>query len=105
MGSLNSLYIKTDVLEKVLQVLKQKNEKGIEITISINDETNDYGQNLSSFVAQSKEERESKKPKFYIGNGKCFWTDGKITVAEKKDNPKQANNTSSTTVESDDLPF
>lgn len=104
MSSLNSMYIKTKTLETLLNVLKKKKEKGIELTISINDDTNDYGQNLSAWVSQSKEQREEKRARFFIGNGKCFWTDGTIVTAAKKEEAesKQTNNTDE---ESDDLPF
>jgi len=101
MSSLSSLYIKTETLETILNTLKTKNAKGVEITISINDETNNYSQNLSSFISQSKEEREAKKTKFYVGNGKVFWTDGKITIAEKK----EQNNKAPDNISDDDLPF
>src|SRR5690606_7807575 len=85
MSSLNSLYIKTETLKTLFQTLEKKGEKGIEITLSINDESNDYDQNISAYVSQSKEDREAKKPKYYVANGKTFWTDGKITVAKKKE--------------------
>lgn len=69
-------------------------------TISISDETNQYGQNVTMYEQQSKEERENKVPKKYIGNGSVVWNDGKITNAEKK----EVNNTSKVE-ENNDLPF
>lgn len=103
MGSLSNLYIKKETLETLLKVVNAKNEKGVEITISINDETNNYGQNLTSFVSQSKEQRDAKKEKYYIGNGKVFWTDGKISLAGKKEEVHEAK--PMTNEETDDLPF
>jgi hypothetical protein len=103
MSSLNNIYIKVETLETLLNVVKKKGDKGVSIDISLSDETNQYGQNLTAYVTQTKEQRDEKKPRFYIGNGKCYWTDGKITVA-KKNEVHQAvpvNNTN----ESDDLPF
>ena len=58
-------------------------------TISVSDETNQYGQNVVMYEAQTKEEREAKQPKKYIGNGSVVWTDGTIKVAEKKDKPQE----------------
>ena len=104
MASLNSIYVKLETLETLVNVLKKKNEKGINIDIAINDDTNDYGQNVSSYVSQSKEDRESKKPRFYVGNGKTFWTDGKINVAVKKEEKKEPSHYPTTT-EEPDLPF
>ena len=69
-------------------------------TISISDETNQYGQNVTMYEQQSKEERENKVPKKYIGNGNVVWNDGKITNAEKK----EVNN-SPKVEENDSLPF
>ena len=85
MSSLNNIYIKVETLETLLNVVKQKGEKGVSIDISISDETNQYGQNLSAYVTQTKEQRDDKKPRFYVGNGKTFWTDGKINVAKKNE--------------------
>ena len=85
MSSLNSLYFKKEALEVLLKTVNAKGEKGVEITVSINDDTNDYGQNISAYVAQSKEQREAKKQRYFVANGKTFWTDGSITVAERKD--------------------
>jgi len=87
MSSLNSAFIKTEKLKEILHILEQKEAKGLELTISISDTGNDYGQNVSVYVSQTKEQRDAKKPKFYVGNGKTFWTDGKI-VLPKKDEPQ-----------------
>ena len=100
MASLSEIYIKKDVLETILKTINAKNEKGISITISQNDETNKYGQNVTGFVSQTKEQREQKKDKFFVGNGKTFWTDGKITIAEKRENSSNGPST-----ENDDYPF
>lgn len=47
-------------------------EKGkyLSIDIWINDEDDNYGNDCSINVSQSKEEREAKAKKTYIGNGK-----------------------------------
>ncbi len=102
MSSLATLYLKKETLETLLKVVNSKKEKGVELTISINDEVNKYDQNLTSFVSQSKEQRDAKKEKFYVGNGKVFWTDGKIVKAEKKEEVQEAEIVEDT---SDDLPF
>ena len=90
MSSLSEIYIKKEVLETMLKTVIAKNEKGVSITISINDETNQYGQNLSGFVSQTKEQREAKKDKFYVGNGKVVWHDGKIFKPEYKPQDQQS---------------
>jgi hypothetical protein len=89
MSSLAEFYIKKETLETMLKVINAKNQPGISLQIGINDETNQWGQNVSVSVSQTKEEREAKKDKYYVGNGKVFYTDGIIKKAEKKD-PKES---------------
>ena len=60
-----------------------KGEKGqyVNVTIAVNDEENEYGQNTSITLGQSKEQREAKEPKVYLGNGKTFWSNDGDTPA------------------------
>jgi len=53
------------------------------LTISINDETR-YGNNVAIIDSQTKEEREAKKQRNYLGNGKVVWTDNSIVLAVKE---------------------
>ena len=111
MAGLAEIYIKVETLEKVLQVLKKKQEKGIGITVSVSDKSNTYGSNVSAYVTQSKEDREAKKEKFPIGFGKVFWTDGKMLKGEKQADTPQAHQPYSSTktiiddIQEDSLPF
>jgi len=76
---------------KLQEMLTASTDKGLDVTISVNDEANKYRQNVSATIAQTKEQREAKAPKVYLGNGGVFWTDGKVTLAPKKDAvPQQA---------------
>jgi hypothetical protein len=54
-------------------------------TASINDEQDKYGNNVAISLQQTKEQREAKEKRVYVGNGKVAWTDGKIEVAKKED--------------------
>ena len=73
----------------------------INLTMSVNDETR-YGNNTSIYVSQTQEEREAKKQRSYVGNGKVVWNNGTIVNAEKElqeavqEHPKE---------EAADLPF
>ena len=96
MSSLINLGIDLTKIDKS----KLKDGKYLSLTISVNDTLDKYGNNASCFISQSKEEKEAKVKKTYLGNGKVVWTDGKITKAEKNELP----NTSSKFQESD-LPF
>jgi len=72
-------------------------------TISVNDDTNQFGQNVSLFDSQTKEEREAKKSKTYIGNGKVVWTDGQMTKVVREEEAQEA--APSSPAAPDDLPF
>ena len=101
MGALLDIYIKAETLETLSKTVQAKGEKGLSVTVSVNDETNEYGQNTYAFVSQSKEQREAKAKKFTVGNGKVFWTDGGINLAVKKDKPQ----TTPVLEDDSDLPF
>ena len=83
MASLINLNINVENLPKEKFV---KGKKGVyyNLTISVNDDTNQFGQNVAAFDSQTKEEREAKKPKKYLGNGKVVWTDGSCVKAEQE---------------------
>ena len=82
MNNLATLFIKTETIKILLETLQKKGSKGVELTISTSDKNNDYNQNVSAWVAQSKEEREAEKKKYYVGNGRVFWGDGVIPKNE-----------------------
>ena len=106
MASLNSVYIKLDTLKQITHTLEVKGLKGVELTIAVNDEVNNYNQNVSAFVAQTKDQREAKANKFYVGNGRTVWTDGKIQAFEyKKDSAQEKKVESDKQADETDLPF
>lgn len=85
MAQLINGWIKIETLKTILETLEKKEQKGLKVTISVNDEIfGDYGQNVSAYVSQSKEEQEAKKKKFYILNGKTVWSSKGEFVAPKE---------------------
>lgn len=82
------------------------NEKGwANITVIVDDEVNTYGQNAKAIMDQTKEEREAKEPKVYLGNGRVVWTEGVIKVAPKQERQVVASEQSSAGRSTPDLPF
>ena len=73
----------TEISIDVKKIDKSKLNKGqyLNLTVATRDELSQYGQNVSVFYAQSKEEHKKKTIKTYIGNGKVVWTDGNIKTA------------------------
>ena len=100
MGALIKVYFKVETLETLLKTVKTKGLKGVEVTASINDDADKFGQNVSAFVSQTKEENIQKKPRYYVANGSVVWTSGSINVAKKPDATPM--NFAS---QDDDLPF
>jgi hypothetical protein len=84
-----------------------KNAQGTydKYTMSIGDKQDDYGNNASVFVQQSKEDREAKTHKQYVGNGKVVWTDGKIVKAEYVERTEAKPTGMSMQSSNTDLPF
>ena len=92
MASLSEIYVKKSTLETILRALNAKQGKdaeGVKLTISLSDQTNNFGQNVSAYVAQTKEQRDAKTPLFYVGNGKTFWSKGETPVPQREQ-PMQA---------------
>ena len=87
MASLSEIYVKKSTLETILKALNAKQGKdaeGVKLTISLSDQTNNFGQNVSAYVAQTKEQRDAKTPLFYVGNGKTFWSKGETPVPQRE---------------------
>lgn len=82
-----------------------KGEKGnyLNITISVNDEEDAYKNLASIYESQTKEEREAKAPRNYLGNAKLVWSsDGGSTPKQSGSTPAPA---PKPIVEEDSLPF
>jgi hypothetical protein len=69
--------------------IKQQDGKYKNYTISVYDTLDQYGNNVAMYEEQTKEERESKAKKKYLGNGRVVWTNGIVEVAPKKSFDKQ----------------
>jgi len=84
MSALINLSLRVDKLPKEKFVQGKDGAVFYNFTIGVNDDSNQWGQNVSATDSQTKEEREAKKPKSYLGNGNVVWTDGNIKLADKK---------------------
>ena len=58
------------------KIIEGKQGKYLPITITGNDEPDQFGNQGPVTMDQSKEEREPKTPKVYLGNVKVVWTNG-----------------------------
>jgi len=48
--------------------------KYLNITLQCNDTPDQHGNNVSIWEGQSQEERQQKKPRNFLGNGKVVWS-------------------------------
>ena len=71
-----------------------KKGKYLPITITLNDELDQFGNQGPVVVEQTKEERDAKAPKTYLGNVKVVWSNGQNAFRPSR-NPWPASNPSS----------
>ena len=89
------------------KIIDGKKGKYLPITITLNDELDQFGNQGPVIISQSKEERESKTDKIYLGNVQVVWTNGEnVNTAPRDDKPQQSNvETLQSIAKEDDLPF
>lgn len=93
-------------LEKIdkSKIISGKKGKYLPITIVVNDDVDNYGNQGPISIAQSKEERETKANKTYLGNVQVVWTNGQnVDAAPRTDGGGQAQAAPEPAI--DDLPF
>ena len=102
MASIIKGSINLDMIDKT-KIFVGKKGKYLPITITINDEVDPYGNQGPMVIEQSKEEREAKVAKIYLGNVKVVWSNGtNVAAAPRDDQPQQVQ---SAPAPADDLPF
>lgn len=83
------------------KIYKGKKGNYLTVVITVNDDIDQFGNQGPVYVDQTKEERDSKTPKEYLGNVKVVWTNGDfpepVTYQGKEEPVKEKT--------PDDLPF
>ena len=97
MAQLQSVSIDLTKIDKSKIVEGKNGGKYLNLTLSVNDEVDQYGNDISVWVSQSKEEREAKSNRLFLGNGRKLWQEGSNNT--KNQGVKKAE------VVEDDLPF
>ena len=69
-GSINLSAIPKD------KIINGKKGKYLPITITVNDEVDQFNNQGPMIVSQSQEEREAKVDKVYLGNVQVVWSNG-----------------------------
>lgn len=84
MGLIINASIKQEDLNKLPKeaLIQGKTATYIPLAIYIDDKVDKFGNNVSVQIAQSKEDREAKKPRIFLGNGKVVFVKGEIKTAK-----------------------
>ena len=84
MASIISASIDLTKIDKA-KIYEGKKGKYYPITVVLNDEPGQYGDSGYIMTEQTKEERDAKTLKQYLGNVKVVWPNGQnVTTAEKQ---------------------
>ena len=88
------------------KIIIGKKGKYLPITITLNDEVDQFGNQGPVIVDQTKEEREAKVAKTYLGNVKVVWTNGtNVATAPRDGEPANQAEAKAAPPVLDDLPF
>jgi len=85
------------------KIITGKKGKYLPISITINDEPDQFGNQGPVIVEQTKDERDAKAAKTYLGNVKVVWTNGNNVDTAPRDNMQPA--PAPAAVDDGDLPF
>ena len=103
MASIIKANINLNVIPKE-KIFNGKKGKYLPITITLNDELDQFGNQGPVVVEQTKEERDAKAPKTYLGNVKVVWTNGQNVDTAPRDDNHSAPSPAPAAAE-EDLPF
>ena len=73
MAKILNVSINVDKINKA-KLIKGKKGTYLSLNIAVNDEKDQFENDCSVWENQSKEERDSKALKNYLGNGKVIWS-------------------------------
>jgi len=86
------------------KIIDGKKGKYLPITITINNEVDQFGNQGPVIVSQTKEERDAKSEKVYLGNAQVVWTDGQFPQPAPREGQTSQPQQQSI-VQENDLPF
>jgi hypothetical protein len=103
MGQLIKITIEAEKLRNAPSFTSEKTgRKYFSLMVDVGDRVDQYGNHVSMYSEQTKEQREGKVPRHFVGNGKVIYGHGKIDAnapAQQESAPKKS------APKEDDLPF
>lgn len=85
--------------------IKQQDGSYKNYTISITDELDKNNNNVSMFVEQTKEDRDNKVKRKFVGNGRVFWHNGSVKTYKECGSAAPQQQTAANNIIDDDLPL
>ncbi len=74
MSKLISLSIDVKKIDKSKLISHSNGAVYLNLTMDLKDESDQYGNDCSVWIQQSKEERDAKARRTFLGNGKVLWS-------------------------------
>jgi hypothetical protein len=92
MSQIISCSIDVTKIDKSKLIEGKNGAKYFNFTVTVNDEPDQYGKDCSIALSQTKEEREAKAKRTFIGSGKTIWrsTAKHTTVKPQQDEPQSS---------------
>ncbi len=87
------------------RIIVGKKGKYINVAITVNDEEDQFGNFGPIIVDQTKEEREAKAPKTYLGNVRVVWSNGTFPSPAPFQGGEQNTQPKASAAKEEDLPF
>ena len=87
------------------KIITGKKGKYINVAITVNDEEDQFGNFGPIVVDQTKEEREAKAPKTYLGNVRVVWSNGTFPSPTPFEGGQPKAQPAVAKEENEDLPF
>jgi len=75
------------------KIIQGKKGTYYNVTVFVNDQEDQFGNNVAVATGLTKEEREAGAKTQYLGNGRVISTDGNIVAVAPPKQASQANNT------------
>lgn len=105
MATIANISIDVTKIDKSKLIDGKDGRKYYNMTFSINDSPDQYGNNIQVWEGQSKEERESKAQRNFLGNGRTVWTGESNRQNATVTQPIESNKNYTPENDQDDLPF
>ena len=90
MAMLLSMKIDVTKIDKKKLFEGKNGAKYCSLTVSINDEPDQYDNDVSVWLEQEKEDRLAKVPRKFLGRGRVFWKSNQEIVETSFENPENS---------------